>query len=266
MAIKITNEGNELLTNAVLNGEKVNFGRVELVADAQKSPSDLSVRVNVGSVSQQDDKTIVIKAMVGNEGFRETYYFNRVNIYANEVLFAYDEECNICIPPESIKTINALDMYLKIESKNSELKIMYEGYVLQKDFDELKNKISTLTDDVGKLKKESMTDISRQVDWNNQCEVMETYKMGNLVIFCATYKTETGYSESIAQIPDKYCPSNNVVLNTVVGAHSDTDKYVNAILNCLNGNIDVEVSEKGSGSNTGLITPVTVVGFWRIKE
>lgn len=265
MGITITTEGNELLANAILEGEKINFDQFELVADTVKSPQEMCLRVDVTSVKAENENTIVVKSMVDNAGFKEDYYFGRVNLYAGETLFAYDDGCSILIPKESVKVINALEMRITVQSTAADLKIIYGSYVLQKDFDDLQKKLNLLVSEVDTLKKEVLMDISGKVDWNNQCDIMEIYTMGKMVFFRATYKTNTGYSESIAQIPLKYCPKENTNLNVVFCAFGDGGKMAVAELNALNGNVDVEVNDQSSGSSTGLISPVIVEGFWFMR-
>lgn len=265
MSITVTTEGNELLTNAILAGKKITFDQIELVADTIKSPQEMCLRVDVTSVKAEDENTIAVKAMVDNAGFKEDYYFGRVNLYAGETLFAYDDGCSILIPKESVKVINALEMRITVQSTAADLKIIYGSYVLQKDFDDLQKKVTSMMSEVDTLKKEVLTDISGKVDWNNQCDITEIHTMGNMVFFRATYKTDTGYSESMAQIPLKYCPKKNTNLNVVFCTFGDGGKMAVAELNALNGNIDIEVTDQSSGSSTGLISPVIVEGFWVMR-
>lgn len=152
MAIIITNEGNQLLRDAVITGKKVDFTQIELIADPKKSPGEMSYLVNVNSVEAQENDTVIVNAHVKNDGFTETYYFNRVNVYANteKVLFAYDDACNICIPPETIKVLNSLNMYLKIATSSTELKVTYGTYVLKEDYDKTVAKVNRNTEIVDK--------------------------------------------------------------------------------------------------------------------
>ena len=95
MSVKVTDEGKSLLENAVLQGDKVVFSQMELIADTEKSPTEMIKRVDVSSISAADNHTIVVKAQVDNAGFSDTYYFSRVNVYVGKVLFAYDDGCYI---------------------------------------------------------------------------------------------------------------------------------------------------------------------------
>ena len=117
MSVKVTDEGKSLLENAVLQGDKVVFSQMELIADTEKSPTEMIKRVDVSSISAADNHTIVVKAQVDNAGFSDTYYFSRVNVYVGKVLFAYDDGCYICIPPETTKVLNELEMRMKIRQR-----------------------------------------------------------------------------------------------------------------------------------------------------
>ena len=81
MSVKVTDEGKSLLENAVLQGDKVVFSQMELIADTEKSPTEMIKRVDVSSISAADNHTIVVKAQVDNAGFSDIYYFSRVNVY-----------------------------------------------------------------------------------------------------------------------------------------------------------------------------------------
>lgn len=140
MGIIITNEGNQLLQDSILGNEKITFTKVEMLSDPERSPSDLSYMVDINSVEAKGEGTIVISAVAKNEGFQEGYYFNVINIYAGEVIFA-TSSCNIYMPPKEIKTLHVLDVYLKIDSINAELKVEYGSYVLKDEFDRLCKKV-----------------------------------------------------------------------------------------------------------------------------
>ena len=90
MSIKITEEGKTLLEDAILQDKKVVFSQIELISDVEKSPTEMVKRVDVSKVSASDYNTITVQAQIDNDGFLDTYYFNRANVYADEVLFAYD--------------------------------------------------------------------------------------------------------------------------------------------------------------------------------
>ena len=75
MSVKVTDEGKSLLENAVLQGDKVVFSQMELIADTEKSPTEMIKRVDVSSISAADNHTIVVKAQVDNAGFSDTYYY-----------------------------------------------------------------------------------------------------------------------------------------------------------------------------------------------
>lgn len=262
MSVKITTEGKELLREAVLNGEKITFKNMELVADQERSPSDMHLTVNVSSVEAGEDNAVIVRAMVRNDGFTDAYYFAIVNIYTdNNVLFAYEDSCDICIPPETIRTINAIDVYLKIDANNSELCVTYGSYVLQRDFEALKTQVISMQNEVDKLKKTAWEDITSSVTWDAECQVKMLSVVGKLVVFRATYKTDTGYAKAIAKIPEKYCPAETIRLNAIPRARIDAGKTIIAELNYLNGNLDVEVFDGSNNSGASL----TVEGSWLSK-
>lgn len=145
MSIIITNEGNKLLQDAILGNEKITFTKMELLADPERSPGDMSYTVDISSVEAKGEGTVVIRALAKNDGFEDAYYFSVINIYAGDVIFASDENCNIYMPPAEIKTLHALDVYLKIDSINTELKVEYGSYVLKDEFERL-NKFARMAE------------------------------------------------------------------------------------------------------------------------
>ena len=54
MSIKITEEGKTLLEDAILQDKKVVFSQIELIADVEKSPTEMVKRVDVSKVSASD--------------------------------------------------------------------------------------------------------------------------------------------------------------------------------------------------------------------
>lgn len=259
MSITITNDGKEMLRNAVLNGEKISFGKLELIANQEKSPSAMHLEVNVSSVEAgSEDGTVIIRAMVKNDGFAETYYFNRVNVLVGDVVFAYEDSCDICIPPETIKTINALDIYLKIDAAQSEMTIEYGSYVLKKDFDDLKGRVKDLEE------KTDMEDITDKVTWNENCTECKLYRIGDAVFLHTKYQTNNGFNTDICRIPDAYRPAKDTDICTHIGRNEDIGKVTRARISSKVGTIVVEVVDISSGDCVGTTLPTTISGFWFI--
>ena len=149
-----TSEGTTLMNEAVLSGKKVDFTKAVLIADPQKSPGTMEFELSVSSVEQYDAKTILIKCSYNNTTFRDTYYFNRINVYASvnnrEILFAYQESAGspFYVPAyENTPVSNQIDIYLKVENANGvNIEVADGAYVLRKDYDEKISKVSQDTD------------------------------------------------------------------------------------------------------------------------
>ncbi len=274
MSVKVTDEGKSLLENAVLQGDKVVFSQMELIADTEKSPTEMIKRVDVSSISAADNHTIVVKAQVDNAGFSDTYYFSRVNVYVGKVLFAYDDGCYICIPPETTKVLNELEMRMKIESTVADLRIIYESYVLRKDFDDLQSnmqkEIQQLNTTIQDMKRNAVVqvDCTDQVQWGEECSKEEFLIVGNLAMFRTEYTASKGYSTKIAQIPVKYCKSGsqNHMVGIFNSAADKGTKMCEVTINGLNGNVDVSSQDIESKSYVAATAGITIIGIWKIPS
>lgn len=119
-----------------------------------------------------------------------------------------------------------------------------------------------------KTGKPDLTDITSKATWHDGCVAKKLFLLGNIVFLRATYKTETGSSTAAVKIPGEYLPNEDAEMNTIITSRADANKYTNARLNALSGNIDIEVykivDSSGTPSNVGLLYPLTVEGFWII--
>ena len=275
MSIKITEEGKTLLEDAILQDKKVVFSQIELIADVEKSPTEMVKRVDVSKVSASDYNTITVQAQIDNDGFLDTYYFNRANVYADEVLFAYDDGINICIPAETTKVINDLEMMMKIDSAVADLKIIYEGYVLRKDFDDMESKIQKINTTIKDMEANAVTqnDCTDQVSWNSQIVKKEFLTIGNMAFFRATggFSTSRG-SIVLATIPQGYFPettgnqSSYELMGVFTSAYDKERRNCYVTLNCLSGNVDLQINNNEAYSDTRSDDNVQMIfyGFWKI--
>lgn len=275
MSIKITEEGKTLLEDAILQDKKVVFSQIELIADVEKSPTEMVKRVDVSKVSASDYNTITVQAQIDNDGFLDTYYFNRANVYADEVLFAYDDGINICIPAETTKVINDLEMMMKIDSAAADLKIIYEGYVLRKDFDDMESKIQKINTTIKDMEANAVTqnDCTDQVSWNSQIVKKEFLTIGNMAFFRATggFSTSRG-SIVLATIPQGYFPettrnqSSYELMGVFTSAYDKERRNCYVTLNCLSGNVDLQINNNEAYSDTRADDNVQMIfyGFWKM--
>ena len=276
MSIKITEEGKTLLEDAILQDKKVVFSQIELIADVEKSPTEMVKRVDVSKVSASDYNTITVQAQIDNDGFLDTYYFNRANVYADEVLFAYDDGINICIPAETTKVINDLEMMMKIDSAVADLKIIYEGYVLRKDFDDMESKIQKINTTIKDMEANAVTqnDCTDQVSWNSQIVKKEFLTIGNMAFFRATggFSTSRG-SIVLATIPQGYFPettrnqSSYELMGVFTSAYDKERRNCYVTLNCLSGNVDLQISNNEAYSDTRSDDNVQMIfyAFWNMN-
>lgn len=276
MSIKITEEGKTLLEDAILQDKKVVFSQIELIADVEKSPMEMVKRVDVSKVSASDYNTITVQAQIDNDGFLDTYYFNRANVYADEVLFAYDDGINICIPAETTKVINDLEMMMKIDSAVADLKIIYEGYVLRKDFDDMESKIQKINTTIKDMEANAVTqnDCTDQVSWNSQIVKKEFLTIGNMAFFRATggFSTSRG-SIVLATIPQGYFPettrnqSSYELMGVFTSAYDKERRNCYVTLNCLSGNVDLQINNNEAYSDTRSDDNVQMIfyGFWKMN-
>ena len=104
---------------------------------------------------------------------------------------------------------------MKIESTVADLRIIYESYVLRKDFDDLQSnmqkEIQQLNTTIQDMKRNAVVqvDCTDQVQWGEECSKEEFLIVGNLAMFRTEYTASKGYSTKIAQIPVKYCKSGS---------------------------------------------------------
>lgn len=276
MSIKITEEGKTLLEDAILQDKKVVFSQIELIADVEKSPTEMVKRVDVSKVSASDYNTITVQAQIDNDGFLDTYYFNRANVYADEVLFAYDDGINICIPAETTKVINDLEMMMKIDSAVADLKIIYEGYVIRKDFDDMESKIQKINTTIKDMEANAVTqnDCTDQVSWNSQIVKKEFLTIGNMAFFRATggFSTSRG-SIVLATIPQGYFPettgnqSSYELMGVFTSAYDKERRNCYVTLNCLSGNVDLQINNNEAYSDTRADDNVQMIfyGFWKMN-
>lgn len=276
MSIKITEEGKTLLEDAILQDKKVVFSQIELISDVEKSPTEMVKRVDVSKVSASDYNTITVQAQIDNDGFLDTYYFNRANVYADEVLFAYDDGINICIPAETTKVINDLEMMMKIDSAVADLKIIYEGYVLRKDFDDMESKIQKINTTIKDMEANAVTqnDCTDQVSWNSQIVKKEFLTIGNMAFFRATggFSTSRG-SIVLATIPQGYFPettrnqSSYELMGVFTSAYDKERRNCYVTLNCLSGNVDLQINNNEAYSDTRSDDNVQMIfyGFWKMN-
>ena len=276
MSIKITEEGKTLLEDAILQDKKVVFSQIELIADVEKSPTEMVKRVDVSKVSASDYNTITVQAQIDNDGFLDTYYFNRANVYADEVLFAYDDGINICIPAETTKVINDLEMMMKIDSAVADLKIIYEGYVLRKDFNDMESKIQKINTTIKDMEANAVTqnDCTDQVSWNSQIVKKEFLTIGNMAFFRATggFSTSRG-SIVLATIPQGYFPettrnqSSYELMGVFTSAYDKERRNCYVTLNCLSGNVDLQINNNEAYSDTRSDDNVQMIfyGFWKMN-
>lgn len=276
MSIKITEEGKTLLEDAILQDKKVVFSQIELIADVEKSPTEMVKRVDVSKVSASDYNTITVQAQIDNDGFLDTYYFNRANVYADEVLFAYDDGINICIPAETTKVINDLEMMMKIDSAVADLKIIYEGYVLRKDFNDMESKIQKINTTIKDMEANAVTqnDCTDQVSWNSQIVKKEFLTIGNMAFFRATggFSTSRG-SIVLATIPQGYFPettgnqSSYELMGVFTSAYDKERRNCYVTLNCLSGNVDLQINNNEAYSDTRADDNVQMIfyGFWKMN-
>lgn len=276
MSIKITEEGKTLLEDAILQDKKVVFSQIELIADVEKSPTEMVKRVDVSKVSASDYNTITVQAQIDNDGFLDTYYFNRANVYDDEVLFAYDDGINICIPAETTKVINDLEMMMKIDSAVADLKIIYEGYVLRKDFDDIESKIQKINTTIKDIEANAVTqnDCTDQVSWNSQIVKKEFLTIGNMAFFRATggFSTSRG-SIVLATIPQGYFPettgnqSSYELMGVFTSAYDKERRNCYVTLNCLSGNVDLQINNNETYSDTRADDNVQMIfyGFWKMN-
>lgn len=276
MSIKITEEGKTLLEDAILQDKKVVFSQIELIADVEKSPTEMVKRVDVSKVSASNYNTITVQAQIDNDGFLDTYYFNRANVYADEVLFAYDDGINICIPAETTKVINDLEMMMKIDSAVADLKIIYEGYVLRKDFDDMESKIQKINTTIKDMEANAVTqnDCTDQVSWNSQIVKKEFLTIGNMAFFRATggFSTSRG-SIVLATIPQGYFPettgnqSSYELMGVFTSAYDKERRNCYVTLNCLSGNVDLQINNNEAYSDTRADDNVQMIfyGFWKMN-
>ena len=276
MSMKITEEGKTLLEDAILQDKKVVFSQIELIADVEKSPTEMVKRVDVSKVSASDYNTITVQAQIDNDGFLDTYYFNRANVYADEVLFAYDDGINICIPAETTKVINDLEMMMKIDSAVADLKIIYEGYVLRKDFNDMESKIQKINTTIKDMEANAVTqnDCTDQVSWNSQIVKKEFLTIGNMAFFRATggFSTSRG-SIVLATIPQGYFPettrnqSSYELMGVFTSAYDKERRNCYVTLNCLSGNVDLQINNNEAYSDTRSDDNVQMIfyGFWKMN-
>lgn len=275
MSIKITEEGKTLLEDAILQDKKVVFSQIELIADTEKSPTEMVKRVDVSKVSASDYNTITVQAQVSNDGFYDTYYFNRANVYADEVLFAYDDGVNICIPAETTKVINDLEMMMKIDSAVADLKIIYEGYVLRKDFDDMESKIQKINATIKDMEANAVTqnDCTDQVSWNSQIVKKEFLTIGNMAFFRAMgrFSAMVGGID-LATLPEKYLPestdqSQYELIGVFTSAYDKERRNCYVTLNCLSRNINLQINNNGIYSDTRTDDDVEMIfyGFWKMN-
>lgn len=276
MSIKITEEGKTLLEDAILQDKKVVFSQIELIADVEKSPTEMVKRVDVSKVSASDYNTITVQAQIDNDGFLDTYYFNRANVYADEVLFAYDDGINICIPAETTKVINDLEMMMKIDSAVADLKIVYEGYVIRKDFNDMESKIQKINTTIKDMEANAVTqnDCTDQVSWNSQIVKKEFLTIGNMAFFRATggFSTSRG-SIVLATIPQGYFPettrnqSSYELMGVFTSAYDKERRNCYVTLNCLSGNVDLQINNNEAYSDTRSDDNVQMIfyGFWKMN-
>lgn len=276
MSIKITEEGKTLLEDAILQDKKVVFSQIELIADVEKSPTEMVKRVDVSKVSASDYNTITVQAQIDNDGFLDTYYFNRANVYADEVLLAYDDGINICIPAETTKVINDLEMMMKIDSAVADLKIIYEGYVLRKDFNDMESKIQKINTTIKDMEANAVTqnDCTDQVSWNSQIVKKEFLTIGNMAFFRATggFSTSRG-SIVLATIPQGYFPeitgnqSSYELMGVFTSAYDKERRNCYVTLNCLSGNVDLQINNNEAYSDTRSDDNVQMIfyGFWKMN-
>lgn len=179
MSMTYTEQGLAMVTDALESGQKLQFTRVEITADPQRSGRDLKHQLEIASVSRAGPKQIRLKAVTDNAGYTSDCYFNRIDIYVEylgeEVLFCYQqsESCPFYLPAyDGRKVESEIDIYIIVSS--DAVKIEHDGiYVLQTDYEEdMKGKVSiaqvihdTDTDSQEHIPSSAVTaDLQRQIN------------------------------------------------------------------------------------------------------
>lgn len=139
-----TETGLALMAAAIEAGTQIQFKRVELIADPERSAGELVHETDIASVKKKDSTTIIVKAVTDNYNFTGDYYFNKVNVYAcgaddEEILFCFQKSttCPIYIPQYDGRPVqNEISIYITVASTDA-ISIANDGvYVLQTDFEE----------------------------------------------------------------------------------------------------------------------------------
>lgn len=139
-----TETGIALLAAAIETGEKIQFTRVDLIADPDRSAGELTHQADIALVTKKGDTTIIIKAVTDNFNFTGDYYFNQVNVYASgadgqDILFCFQRSvtCPVYIPKYDGRPVqNEISVYITVASTDA-VSIVNDGvYVLQSDFEE----------------------------------------------------------------------------------------------------------------------------------
>ena len=142
--LNYTENGNALITDAIANGYKIKFTKIELVADPERSGGELTHTIDIVSASKIDNTTILLKTATDNYGFEHEYYFNLINVYASgqteeEVLFCYQKSttCPVYIPVYDGRPIqNEISIYIVVASVDA-VNLQLDGvYVLRSDFED----------------------------------------------------------------------------------------------------------------------------------
>lgn len=139
-----TETGLALLASSAASGSKILFTRIELMADPERSPGELTYPAEIESVTIRGSTSVLLKAYLDNTGFEEDYYFNSIKVYAenetgNEVLFCFQksETCPFYIPKDEGGRPVLTEISINVTVTSTELiRIEFDGkYVLQTDFE-----------------------------------------------------------------------------------------------------------------------------------
>lgn len=139
-----TETGLALMAAAIEAGTQIQFKRVELIADPERSAGELVHETDIASVKKKDSTTIIVKAVTDNYNFTGDYYFNKINVYVcgaddQEILFCFQKSttCPFYIPQYDGRPVqNEISIYITVASTDA-VSIVNDGvYVLQTDFEE----------------------------------------------------------------------------------------------------------------------------------
>ena len=230
-----TEKGLALVADAVASGEQVQFTRIELIADSERSAGELTYNAEIASVEKYNSTTIDIKTVTDNYNFENDYFFNQVNVYATgsdgqEVLFCFQhtETCPVYIPKYDGRTIqNEIKIRVTVTSADV-VDIVNDGvYVLRTDFEkELAKKIniSDIVQDAtaGEIDKVVSAAVAKAL----QEQIDGKIDIKNIVQNAVTAATDKVVSAAVAKdLQDQIIAQNTKIKNFHIENSNWVDEY-----------------------------------------